>query len=165
MKTYPPLRLAVLTGLVGIKDDLESLDAPDCPYDGETVALLKKLLAPTVKEVTVEKEVFVEAKQGRGRPSKDIKLSEEDQQKLTQEIRSLMEALNTMGTGEGLETRERIQITKTKASLLDQLLKMRERNTTAQRLEEFIEITIGIVDDLVPEKDREIFLRRLEPYR
>ncbi len=165
MKVFPPLRLAVLTGLAQLKEDLPSLDSPDCPYDPETIALLKKLLAPEVKEVTVEKEVFVDAKRGRGRPSKDIRLSEEDQEKLTTEIRELITALNEMGSGEGLPTNERIQITKTKSNLVDQLLKMRERNVTAQKVEEFIEVVIGIVDELVPEADREIFLRRLEPYR
>src|SRR6476469_7610586 len=127
MKSFPPLRLAVLTGLSALKDDLPALDSPECPYDTETVALLKKLLAPEIKTVTVEKEVQVEMKAGRGRPSKDIKLSEEDQETLTKEIRDLIKALSDMGTGEGLETGERIQISKTKASLLDQLLKMRER--------------------------------------
>jgi hypothetical protein len=42
---------------------------------------------------------------------------------------------------------------------------MRERNVTAQKMEEFIETVISIVDDLVPEADREVFLKRLEPYR
>jgi hypothetical protein len=165
MIVYPQLRLAVLTGLNTLKDNLAMLDAPECPYDKEVVDLLKKLLAPEIKEVVVEKEVQVEAKVGRGRPSKDIKLSEEDQQKLTTEIRDLMTALNEMGTGEGLETRDRLAITKTKANLVDQLLKMRERNTTAQRMEEFMEVVIGIVADVGSEKDREIFLRKLEPYR
>jgi predicted ArsR family transcriptional regulator len=165
MKTFPPLRLAVLTGLVALKDDLESLDTPECPYDPETIELLKKLLAPEVKTVTIEKEVFVEAKAGRGRPSKDVRLSEKDQEKLNEEIRTMIDALNDMGTGEGLETNERIQITKTKAKLVNDLLQMRERNVTAQKMEEFINVVIGIVEDLVPDADRETFLKRLEPYR
>lgn len=165
MKTFPPLRMAVLTALSAIKDDLPALDSPDCPYDGETIGLLKKLLAPEVKIETVEKEIFVEGKAGRGRPSKDIRLSEEDQETLTKEIRKLIDDLNAMGSGEGLATNERVQITKTKTNLVDQLLKMRERNVTAQKMEEFINTVIGIVEDLVPEEGRETFLKRLEPYR
>ena len=163
--SYPPLRLAVLTGLATIKENLESLDDAACPYDPETIELLKKLLAPEVKTVTVEKEVHVEAKAGRGRPSKDVRLSEEDQQKLTDGIKELINALDDMGTGEGLETNERIQISKTKAALLNQLLQMRERNVSAQKMEEFINVVIGLLDDLVTEENRDIFLRRLEPYR
>lgn len=165
MTSYPPLRLAVLTGLLSIKENLELLDAEDSPYDAETTEVLRKLLAPSIKEVIVEKEVPVEGKVGRGRPSKDVKLSAEDQAALTKEIHDLVGALNSMGTGEGLETRERIQITKTKAGLLDQLLKMRERNTTAARVEEFMEVTIKILEDFATEENREVFLKRLEPYR
>lgn len=165
MKSFPPLRLAVLSGLATIKEDLSALDQEDCPYDAETIALLKQLLTPEVKEITVEKEVFVEAARGRGRPSKDVRLSEDDQKKLTDEIGVLIQELKDLGNGTGLETSERIQITKTKAGLLDQLLKMRERNVTAARMEEFIEIVIAIVADLVADNDKEIFLKKLEPYR
>lgn len=165
MNSYPPLRLAVLTGLLTIKENLGILDSSESPYDKETTDVLKKLLAPEVKEVVTIKEVQVEAKTGRGRPSKDVRLSEEDQEKLTNEIRELITALNDMGSGEGLPTNERIQITKTKANLVDQLLKMRERNTTAQRMEAFMETTIEILDSVVDEAGREIFLKKLEPYR
>jgi hypothetical protein len=165
MTSYPPLRLAVLTGLLDIKANLGLLDAADNPYDPETTEVLKKLLAPTVVEKIVEKEVHVEAKAGRGRPTKDIKLSEEDQKTITDEIKNLITELKDMGTGEALQTSERIQITKTKANLLDQLLKMRERNTSAQKTEEFMETVIKILEDFVSEADREQFLRRLEPYR
>jgi predicted ArsR family transcriptional regulator len=165
MSSFPPLRLAVLTGLLAIKDNLAMLDQPDSPYDEETTSVLKKLLSPTVVEKIVEKEVPVETKAGRGRPSKDIRLSEEDQQTLTKELRELVDALNTMGTGEGLETKERIAITKTKASVLDQILKMRERNTSAQKVEEFMETVIKMLEDFVSEADREQFLKRMEPYR
>lgn len=165
MSSFPPLRMAVLSGLLAIKDDLPMLDDPQSPYDSETTDILKRLLAPTTVEVVVEKEVPVEMKAGRGRPSKEVRLSQEDQEKLHSEIRELIDALNTMGTGEGLQTNERIQITKTKANLVDQLLKMRERNVTAQKMEEFMEVTISILNDFVSEADRETFLRRLEPYR
>ena len=165
MSSYPPLRLAVLTGLLEIKENLPMLDEEGSPYDEETTNILKKLLAPTVVEKIIEKEVAVEAKTGRGRPSKDVKLTEEDQRRVTQNINELMLALDDMGTGEGLVTSERIQITKTKAGLVDQLLKMRERNTSAQKVEEFMEVVIKLLEDFISEGDREIFLRRMEPYR
>lgn len=164
MANFPPLRMAVLTGLVNLKANLDSLDDPQCPYDEETKATLKILLAPEVREVTVEKEVIIE-KRGRGRPSKDIQLSAEDKELITQEIKDLISALNEMGTGEGLATNERIQLTKTKSALVGQLLAMRERNTTAQKMEEFMEIVMGILNDFVSETDRELFLKRLDEYR
>jgi predicted ArsR family transcriptional regulator len=163
--SYPPLRLAVLTGLLDLKQNLGVLDADENPYDKETTAVLKRLLEPEVREKIVEKEVHVEAKAGRGRPSKDIRLSESDQKLITDEINNLIAELKDMGNGETLQTGERIQITKTKANLVDQLLKMRERNSTAQKVEEFMEVVIKILEDYVQEADREQFLRRLEPYR
>jgi predicted ArsR family transcriptional regulator len=165
MSNFPPLRMAVLHGLVDLKANLKSLDDPSCPYDEETKKTLRDLLAPIEVERVVEKEIIVEAKRGRGRPSKDVELSDEDKELLTKELTSLVEDLRNMGSGEGLETSERVQITRIKANVLDQILKMRERNTSAQKVEEFKETVINILNDLVSEKDREIFLRRLEPYR
>jgi len=126
---------------------------------------LKELLAPKTIEVVIEKEVQVQTKAGRGRPTKDVQLSTEDKELLTKEIRDIITALNDMGTGEGLTTGERIQLTKTKTNLVDQLLKMRERNTTATRMEEFMEIVIQILDGLVSPSDRDTFLKKIEAYR
>lgn len=166
MSSYPPLRAAVLTGLLTIKENLDILDSAESPYDKETTDILKRLLAPEIKEVVTIKEVQVEAKSGRGRPSKDVRLSEEDQEKLTKEIRSLIDDLNNMGTGDTtLPTGERIQITKAKTNLVDQLLKMRERNVTAQKMEAFQETVIEILDAVVDEEGRELFLKKMEPYR
>ena len=164
MSNFPPLRLAVLSGLIGLKDQLDTLDEPTCPYDDETKQALRDLLAPKIVEKVVEKEV-PQAGAGRGRPTKDIKLDAEDQKKVLDEIKSTIEVLNAMGSGEGLPTNERIQIAKTKSGLLDQQLKMMERHTTVQKMEAFKETVIGILNDLVSESDREIFLKRVEPFR
>lgn len=164
MSNFPPIRMAVLTGLIGLKDHIDQLDAEDCPYDNETRKALKDLLAPKTIEVPVEKIVTVGA--GRGRPSKDIQLQEEDQKMVLDQIKATLDGLNTMGAGDAtLETSERIQIAKTKTNLLDQLLKMMERHTTVSRMEAFKEEVIRILDDLVSEADREIFLKRIEPLR
>jgi hypothetical protein len=165
MSNFPPLRLAVLSGLQTLKDHLETLDDPQCPYDNETKGALIDLLAPRVIEKIVEKEIQVEAKAGRGRPTKDVRLSDEDQQTVLTEIKATLEALNAMGTGEGLPTNERIQIAKTKTSLLDQLLKMMERHTTVAKMEGFMETVIGVLDDFVTEEGRETFMKRMEPFR
>lgn len=166
MSNFPPLRMAVLTGLIGLKSQLDTLADPTCPYDEETKAALLDLLAPKVVEKVVEKEVTVTPKSARGRPTKDIKLSDEDQEMVLTEIKAMIESLNGLGTGEvQLPVNEKIQIAKTKTGLLDQLLKMIERHTTTQRLESFKEEVIRILDDLVSEADREIFMKRLEPFR
>lgn len=160
---YPPLRMAVLTGLIDIKANLAGLDAEDCPYDGETVAVLKELLAPRVTERIVEKEGPAERAE-RGRPTKDIRLSAEDQQKVRDDIQKTLKSLEDMIT-ENMPTNERIQVAKTKTALLDQLLKMMERHSTVQKVEKFKEAIIAMMDDLLDEQGREILMKRIEPLR
>lgn len=167
MASFPPLRLAVLTGLSHVKNNLDTLNQPDCPYDEETKALLLDLLAPKVVEKVVEKEVHVTGG-ARGRPSKDIQLSEEDQQLILDELRSTLADLNKLGGDSDtatMDVRERIQIAKTKGDQIERLLKMLERHTTAQRMQHFKDEVIRILDDLVPEEGRETFMKRIEPFR
>lgn len=170
---FPPLRIGLLQALMQLKErvDADETALEGAPYDNETVSVLRRLFAPKIVEKKVEVEVIREAKTGRGRPTKDVALSAEDQDKLRTEIKSLMDELNKLGSGGGedgtvvLETGERIQIVKVKASLLDQLLKMQERVFNIKRMSQFQEVVISILDDLVTEDDRETFLKRIEPYR
>jgi 5-methylcytosine-specific restriction endonuclease McrBC regulatory subunit McrC len=167
MASFPPLRLAVLTGLSDVKKNLDSLNQADCPYDEETKTLLLDLLAPKVVEKVIEKEVHVTGNT-RGRPSKDIQLSEEDQQLILDELRSTLAELNKLGSGDdtaAMDVRERIQVAKTKGDQIERLLKMVERHTTAQRMQHFKDEVIRILDDLVSEEGREQFMKRIEPFR
>jgi hypothetical protein len=173
MMNFPPLRIGLLQGLISLKQsyDADSTILNESPYENEMKTILARLFAPKVVEKIVEKEVIREVKAGRGRPTKDVSLSAEDQEKVRDEIGKLMTQLNNLGTGEGeggeggLETNERIQIIKTKASLLQQLLQMQERVFNIKRMSSFQETVILILDDLVSEDDREVFLKRIEPYR
>lgn len=165
MSNFPPLRMAVLTGLIGLKTQLDTLADEACPYDDETKQALLELLAPKVVEKIVEKEVQVESKASRGRPSKDVRLSEEDQQMVLDEIKKTITDLNAVEITEGMDVREKIALFKTKGDQLERMLKMLERHTTVQRMGEFQEQVIRILDDLVSEADRENFMKRLEPFR
>jgi predicted ArsR family transcriptional regulator len=165
MSNFPPLRLAVLTGLIGLKSQLDTLENPDCPYDDETKLALAELLAPKVIEKIVEKEVQVESKNGRGRPTKDIRLSAEDEQLVLDEIRATIKSLNDLDATDGMDVREKLALLKTKGDQLERMLKLAERHTTVQKMGEFQEQVIKILDDLVSEADREQFMKRLEPYR
>lgn len=165
--SYPPLRLAVLNALTSMKESVEA-DAEylkGSPYDQETIDILTKLFAPKVIERTIDRIVNVPAKAGRGRPSKDVALGEDDEIKIQQEISKLLESIEKMETTETMEVSQKIALTKNKRDLLESVLKMRERETTVRKMEEFKETVIGLLEDLVNEKDREIFMARLEPYR
>lgn len=169
MSNYPPLRLASLNALADLKNQMranpEFLSDPDCPYDNETKELLGELLTRETVEVIVEKEIRVEAAAGRGRPSKDIKLSAEDMDTVKQGILTTLGELDEMAGAQGLETSEKIQIAKTRTALMDQLLKMQERHSSIQKMGQFVEDIIRILDDISDEAQREQMLKRLESYR
>lgn len=160
--------MQVLTGLLELKERVLAdpdffENATDLPYDGQTLSSLKKILAPQIVTKTIEKEVA--AKESRGRPTKDITLSQEDQEKVRTELQKLLDNLNTMADGPGLETSERIQITRLKTNLIEQLLKLQERAFNVKKMSQFQEVVVGILDDLMSESDREQFLKRIDPYR
>lgn len=169
---FPPLRLGLLSSLLQVKervdaDGPETLEGSD--YDNETKNILLRLFAPKIVEKRVEVPQEKE-RAGRGRPTKDVALSPEDQEKLKGEIEKLMEELNKLGDTDNakevqLDTGQRIQIVKAKAGLLDQLLKMQERAFNIKRMSFFQETVIGILDDLVSEDDRETFLKRIDQFR
>jgi hypothetical protein len=167
MSNYPPLRLAALNQLVDLKNsmrtDPEYLTHEDCPYDNETKDLLRDLLAATTVEVAVEKIIQGEGR-GRGRPSKEIRLGEDDQKIILEGIKTTLKELDDMAKS-AVETSEKIQVAKTRTSLLDQLLKMQERHTAIGEVGKFIDSVIGLLDDLVDEKGRETMMARLEPFR
>ena len=167
--TFPPLRAGVLTALAELKarvdEDPTFLEAS--PYDNEAKRVLLALFEPKIVEKEVIKEVIKEKKAGRGRPSKDVALSEEDMENVRTNIAALIDQLNKMGTGEDekLETSQRIQIVKVKAALTDQLLKMQERHFNIKRMSDFQTIVLGVVESLVPDSDKHLFLERLEAFR
>lgn len=168
MSKYPALRLAALSALVELQKDLAAdpkfLEHEECPYDNDTKEVLRALITPRTVEVTVEKVVTTGAAPGRGRPSKDVKLSEEDQQTILDGIKKTLKELDELGI-DGAEINEKVQIAKTRTALLGELLKMQERHYSISKTQEFIETVIGILEDLCDEKTRETFMSRIEAYR
>jgi len=166
---FPPLRTGVLHGLLTLKEryDAEPTILDSSPYENEAREMLRLILKAKVVEKIKEVEVVREVKAGRGRPTKDVLLTEEDQETVRTNIAELIDQLNRLGTGENeqLETNERIQIIKTKASLNEQLLKMQERVFNVKRMSDFQSTVISLLDDLVSEQDRNVFLKRLSAYR
>lgn len=169
MSTYPTLRLGVLQALIELKgyteQHPEALQAKECPYDKETVDALELIFKTRVVEKVVERVVEKEVR-SRGRPTGDTKLSDEDQQDVESSANELLGQLKALGEGEkGLDTSTKIQIIKTKAALIEQLLKLRERWFNVKRVAQFQTVVIGVLDDLLGEADRQEFLKRIEPYK
>lgn len=167
MQIFPTLRLAVVQGMLDLKRlydaDPTFLQETDCPYDKETVAMLEQIFASRVVEVEkiVEKIIEVEAPKEARRE----RLTEEEQELVDKTVGDMLKDLNKLGEGEkGLDTQTKIQIIKAKATLIDQMLKMHERVMNVKRVANFQTVVISILDDLISEADRTIFLARLEPY-
>lgn len=166
MTTFPTLRLGVLQSMIELQAQFhhnpQLFDEKECPYDRETVDVLRRIFA--VK--TIEKEVVREVIKEVGRTPVAEKLNSAQQEEVEQTALDLLQELKKLGNGEkGLDTSTKIQIIKTKATLIEQLLKMRERFMNVKRVANFQTVVIAILDDLLDEDRRQEFLKRVEPYR
>lgn len=171
MSKFPTLRLGVLSSLADLKASYDAdpaiFDDPDCPYDNDTIDILKKMFAP--KEVEIIKEVAVKEKKGRGRPAKN-QISDEEALRLEQQAMRLMKDLDELGqTADGemkqLDTSTKLQIFKTQAQVMDKLASIRERFTNVRRVAEFQGTVMKIIEELVPEEQHPELIERLEEYR
>lgn len=170
---YPTLRLGVLQGIATLKAACDAepgyLRKPACPYDNDTVKLLEKVFKPL--EVVVEKEVYIEkpTKGKVGRPKKAKELSDSDAAEVEAEAKEMLKELRQLDkTIEGeikqLDTKTRLDILKVRANLMEKLVSIRERFTSARKVAEFQQIVVGILDDLVEESKRDEMLKRLEEF-
>jgi hypothetical protein len=172
--SYPTLRLGVLQGLATLKVACDAeqgyLRRPDCPYDNDTIELLERLFKPVEVEVIVEKIVEKPSRGKVGRPpSKKNELSDDDANELEIEAKEMLTELRNMAKTEDgdlkqLDTGTRLSILKTRTTLLEKLVLIRERFTSARKVIEFRSTVVGILEDLVPEEKRDEFLKRLESH-
>lgn len=167
MQTFPTLRLAVVQGMLDLKRQYDAdpsfLKATDCPYDSETVEMLEQIFASRIVEV--EKIVTVTVEAPADKEARRERLTDEEQDLVDKTVGDMLKELNKLGDGElGLDTQTRVQIIKAKATLIDQMLKMHERVMNVKRIANFQSVVISILDDLVTDADRDVFLKRLEPY-
>jgi len=169
---FPTLRIGVLRALQTLKQhylaDPEIFDRPDCPYDIDVRDVLKEIL--TVEEKIVEKvvEKRVVNDSGAGSRKKAPGLNEEDQEKIATELADLLEQLKDMEEGEGeqgLDQTARLAVFKLKTTIIEKIINLRERVLNIKRIAQFEAVVISILDDLVKEEDREVFLDRIAPYR
>lgn len=174
MNNYPTLRLGVLHGLAGLKSAMDAeegyLRRQECPYDEDTVKMLEELFKP--REIEVIKEVPVRDEPGRkkvGRPSDKASLNDEDAAEVEEEARAMLKDLREMGKGPGelppMDTQTRLQIIKVQTQLMEKLVSIRERFSNVRKVAQFQATVIQILDELIDEDDREVFLQKLEPFR
>lgn len=165
---FPTLRLGLLQTLRELKREFNTDDAiftrEDCPYDLETIEILKEILQTTVRTVEVEKLIFAEAKAG---PKTGV--NDEDMGVVEAELRQCLDELRNLNKdADGVAKNDedtQLKIIKAKASLIEQLVKLRERVMNVRRQTDFEGTVMGILEELVSEDDRAVFLRRLESYK
>lgn len=164
---YPTLRLGALKSLVQLKHDFETdegiLEAGRSPYEFEINEMLRDLFKVRVIEVVVEKEVIID---GGKRGPKAGGLSEEDQELVEDELVTLLKDLRELKMEDGGEDKDtQLKIMKAKATLIEQLVKLRERIFNIRRQAQFEGTVVGVLEDLVDESGRAEFLRRIGEFR
>lgn len=169
--SYPSLRIGVLRALQDLKRhytvDPEIFQRSDCPYDSDVRAVLEEILKVETVEKIVEKRVVHEsAGSGKRGPRPKLGLNEADQELVSNELSDLLDELKKMNDPDkDLDQSAKLAVFKLKVAIIESIVKLRERVLNIKRLAGFEAVVISILDDLVSEDDREVFLERIAPYR
>lgn len=175
---YPPMSFAALGVVVTVKNQSElhpDYFGRDCPYDAATIKQLKKLTEVREIEVPVEKvvekiiekrvEVIVEAAAGGGKRGPKAKNSGVQLDQVASEISELRQELKQLKIdGKALQTADKIQLIKLRASLVEKLINMDERVNNLKKLSLFQSTVLNILDDIMSEEQRQDFMKRIEPF-
>lgn len=160
---YPTFDLEQLQNLIRVIDNAESdpeyLDPSVCPYDAGVRDSLQKLLGSRhpVAKATLESD-----KAPVGRPRKDPVLPINEVEKEVDEIRKEIAQLKI--DAKGLETADRIQIIKTRATLVEKIIGMKERIHNIKKQQQFISQVIGLMEDIMEQSQREEMIKKLAPF-
>lgn len=177
---FPQVNSGALIALMTIRQQLGNdpayLDNDAAPYDEDTKTQLKELLA--VREVPVEKIVYVdkivekkvlvqaEASEGGGQRGPKAKGGgAQNAEVIGKEITDTLADLRSLKlNAKTLQPTDKIAIMKTQAVLLEKLITMEERNTNVKKMSMFMAMVMGILDDFVPEENRQGFMKRIQPF-
>ena len=180
---FPTINLAQLATISTLRQQMEThedyLKHPDCPYDQSTREQIARLLTPKVVEVPVEVEKIVEkivekrvevmvaASEGGGKRGAKPKPkgSGVNQDEVAKEIADLRSELKQLKIdGKALQTGDKIQMIKLRASLVEKMIQMDERTNNLKKQSLFMSVVMSILDDLMDDERRHEFLKRLEPF-
>jgi hypothetical protein len=174
MDNYPTLRLGVLQGIIELKAkhdaDQGYLRKRDCPYDNDTIMVLEKLFKVKTVEVIKEVEVTKPEKGKVGRPTKKKELTDDESSEIEIEAREMLKELREMAKTESgemkqMDTATKLSIIKTRTTLMEKLVTIRERFTSSRVVQQFMHTVMEMLEELVPEERRAEMLEKLEPYR
>jgi hypothetical protein len=140
--------------------DPNILDPSVCPYDPAIAEKLKKLtnwLHPAARASLDDGE-----KNPVGRPTKKVILPIEE---IENEINDLRKDISQLKVdAKGLETADRIQIIKTRATLFEKMIAIKERTNNMKKQQQFVSTVIAIMEDIMEQPQREKMIKLMEPY-
>ena len=172
MAYFPQINPAALNALLNLKQQLEAnpemFSEEGCPYDEALITDLKTVLAPKIIETEriVEKRIEVPvASEGMGKRGPKSKAKVADNETIGKELQELIEDLRRLKVeGKSLQNADKIQIIKTRAALLEKMQTLSERHTNVKRMSQFMSVVLSILDDLMDDEKRQIFMKRIEPF-
>lgn len=157
---YPSISILELQNFKTILSncsDPEYLKSSDCPYDTSTKKLIKSLIPDRVVQATISKAAPPKTKKVR---SGGIKTDE-----LEKEFNDLREEIKSLKIdGQSLEPKDRIQVIKTRAMIVEKILDMKERIDNIKKQQNFIATVIQIMEDSLPQDIRLEIIEKLEPF-
>lgn len=176
MRYFPPLPLENLYGLLTLKQaldaDADMLDDPNCPYDTQMRHDLKALFKKEVIEVEVEKVVEIErivkvierASEGGGKRGPKVKTIVSDDVEI--ELREIIDDLKVLkvDSREKLPSNERIAVMKLRTTLLEKLIMLRDKATNMRKVSAFMSTVMTVMDELLDDDQRQLFMKRIEPF-
>jgi hypothetical protein len=148
---YPDLSMKLLTPLELVRKQLlvdpSFLNDPTCPYPEDVKAILSH---------------FRSSSEDKDGPA-DVGVPNVEY--LETETFDLYKEFKRMGDSiPSNDVSERLQYMKTRASLLEKLISMKERAGAMRDAEEFQNVILGALEDLVPQDLREEILQRLRKF-
>ena len=179
MAFYPQIEPRALTGMTTIKQLLESdpayLDVPECPYDEGLRNQLKGMLSPKIVEVPVEKiverivekrvEVAAAAAEGGGKRGPKTSAASSNSDLIAKELVDIQSDIRQLKIdSKALQPGDKVQILKTRAALVEKMIVMQERTTNIKRVSMFMSIVMSILDDITTDEQRQVVMKRLEPF-
>ncbi len=149
MGFYPNIREETILTMDIVTKSLDKdpnyLDHPDCPYTDVIKAFFRRQTGGNSLEVV------------------DIFEGKDEVEVIDQQIQKVLSDLEAMGDQmKNAETNERLAYFKTKTSLIEKLINMKERVFNLKELSEFRNTLLAAIEDICTKDQITYFLRRLD---
>lgn len=173
---YPTLGSGHIQALLTIRKSMDEdpayLDHEDCPYDDVMKKDIRSLCAvkvietePQIIERIVEKEVKIkEAAAGGGKRGPKVRDVGKDVEKELLDLIEDLKALKLDSNDKDLKTSDRVAMIKVRAALIEKMTTLRQASSGIRRVGEFMSTVLSILDDMLNDDQRQLFMQRIEVF-